>query len=196
MKPLKLTVYDFDGTLIKTDSFISFARFAVGTSGLALAILKALPWLLAWKAGIITSSKAKQRLFSALYKGKDTGWFSRKGKEFVEELEKEERSEICESLKDRLDRGERVAIATASIEEWVRPWAEKKGVQTVIATKAEKLDGRLTGRLSTPNCLGTEKLHRVEMVFGDLKNTTLTVYTDSTADLPLCDKAQEVIFVK
>lgn len=195
MREQQLTVYDFDGTLIKTDSFIRFAHFAVGTTGLALAILKSLRWLLAWKVGLTTSSKAKQKLFSALYKGKSAEWLSKKGEEFVEILEKEERPEICATLRERIEREERVVIATASIEEWVRPWAEKKGVQTVIATKAEKIDGRLTGLFSTPNCLGAEKLRRVELLFGDVTDTALTVYTDSSADLPLCEKAQEVIFV-
>ena len=69
MNKEKIALFDFDGTLTRHDTFISFAKFAVGKRRFYLSFLKSAPWLMLWKFGIITNGDAKQRLFGFLYKG-------------------------------------------------------------------------------------------------------------------------------
>ena len=120
--------------------------------------------------------------------------------EFQQVLEKHIRPGIREHLRKARKAGDTLCIISASPENWIRPWAEKEGVDTVLATRLDTdSDGRLTGRFATPNCSGKEKVVRLLAAFPDLqnnrKNYTLYVYGDSSGDKPLIDFADRGWYV-
>lgn len=159
----RVGLFDFDNTLVRGDSFIRFGVYAVGKCRFALAVVEASPWLAAWKMGLLSSSAAKEKLFGFLFKGMDFAEFERKGKGFTAEISEMLRSDVKHEMDVLRDSGARIIVATASVEEWVRPWAIANGVDFVIGTKAEVDDnGRLTGRFSTANCRGEEKASRIQ----------------------------------
>lgn len=159
----RVGLFDFDNTLVRGDSFIRFGVYAVGKCRFALAVVEASPWLVAWKMGLLSSSAAKEKLFGFLFKGMDFSEFERKGKGFAAEISEMLRSDVKQEMDVLRDSGARIIVATASVEEWVRPWAIANGVDFVIGTKAEVDDnGRLTGRFSTANCRGEEKARRIQ----------------------------------
>lgn len=163
--------FDFDGTLIKGDSFIRFGLYAVGRIRFFVAFIKAMPWLVAWKAGMVSSSLAKEAFFRFLFKGMSKEAFEHKGKLFASEIEKMLRHEIIEEMESIQKSGSEIIIATASLEDWVRPWAAIHHVDVVIATKAEvESNGRLTGRFSTLNCRGEEKSRRIKEYLSGREN--------------------------
>ena len=56
-----------------------------------------------------------------------------------------------------------MAIVSASIDNWVRPFFEirnLKGIQ-VLGTQIEVVDGKLTGHFKSNNCYGKEKVNRI-----------------------------------
>ena len=159
----RVGLFDFDNTLVRGDSFIRFGVYAVGKCRFALAVVEASPWLAAWKMGLLSSSAAKEKLFGFLFKGMDFAEFERKGKGFAAEISEMLRSDVKHEMDALRDTGAKIIVATASVEEWVRPWAIANGVDFVIGTKAEVDDnGRLTGRFSTANCRGAEKARRIQ----------------------------------
>ena len=81
---MKVAFFDFDGTITKHDTFIKFAKFSLGKKSFYSAIVKNSLHLAMWKLGLLSNSKAKQRLFSTLYKGKEYEWFKASGIKFKE----------------------------------------------------------------------------------------------------------------
>ena len=81
-------------------------------------------------------------------------------------------------------------MASASIDAYLVPWAERVGFHTVVATKLEVApDGRLTGRFDGEACWGRAKLRRVEQAVGPLSDHYVMAYGDSRGDEPLLSAA-------
>ena len=175
--------FDFDGTLIKDDSFGLFARHAVGRGAFVKALLKSAPKIIAWKLGRASNSQAKETLFGHLYRGMRYDEFKRLGVTFAEKIRRRLRSEIMESLRRHLAAGDTVAIVTASMAEWIAPWAAEAGVTTLLTT-APEVDGsgRLTGRFRGANCHGAEKAKRIREQFGAMDGCKIDAYGDSSGD--------------
>jgi len=85
--------------------------------------------------------------------------------------------------------GREVYIASSSPEDYIRLLAEELGVDGVVGTKAESVDGRYTGELDGPMVHGPEKATRVKELAAqrgiDLARSF--AYSDSVNDLPLLE---------
>lgn len=180
---MKFAFFDFDGTITKHDTFIEFAKFSLGKDCLYIAILKNFIYLFLWKLGLITNSKAKQRLFSTLFKGRKYDWFKATGTKFKEVLDDDLNSDVMDKLRQHKLEGHKVVIVSASIPEWIYPWALENGVDTVIGTEIEvDNNGIITGEFLTPNCHGNEKVCRIKAEFPDVDNFESWGYGDSYGD--------------
>ncbi len=183
MSERKLAVFDFDGTLIKGDSFIQFARFAVGWPKFIGAIFRSCVALAKWKFGICDSGSAKEILFGNIFRGMPEIEFKRLGVEFAQLIAASERHEMIEKLEEFNKHEVPVIILTASIPTWIEPWAQRHGVLKVIGTEVEiNHDGRLTGRFSTPNCRCEEKVRRLNDYVHNLSEYEIWAYGDSSGD--------------
>lgn len=84
--------------------------------------------------------------------------------------------------------GRKVYIVSSSPEEVVRPLAERLGADGVIATRAESVDGRYTGRLEF-YCYGEQKADAIRELAQreDIDLSTTYAYSDSATDLPMLE---------
>ena len=82
-------------------------------------------------------------------------------------------------------KGNKIAIISASMPDWIRPWAQTVGIRFVEGTGLEVREQTLTGRFSTPNCKGGEKVRRLRRLYPDFASETLHVYGDSSGDKEL-----------
>lgn len=174
MEKGEVAVFDFDGTLTKDDTFVSFALHALGIWRFVNGLLKSFPWLLLWKLGIVEGGKAKEKLYSALYKGKKRDEIIRKSDSFKPRY----REDILTELKKRNSRGEAVFIISASLDLWLEKISGDLMVNLICTQTETDSDGFLTGRFSTPNCHGSEKVRRLIKEMGKLGSYTLTVFGD------------------
>lgn len=190
MRGQALFLSDFDGTLIPCDSFVAVVRAIVPGGRLIRALLAASPWLAAWKTGIISGGRAKERLFGALFGGMPAVEFETACRHVAGKLPPPQ-GPAAEDMASAMKEGIPTAIVSASLGSWIRPWARRYGIETVIATEAEiGADGRLTGRFATPNCYGDEKVRRLSEHYGDiLHHCDITVWTDSRSDTPFLSLA-------
>lgn len=176
-----IAAFDFDGTLVKGDTFIRFAIFARGLKRFLSALLRSSPRLVLWKMGLGSNSQAKETLFGHLFRGMTVEEFNELGRRFTSVPEP--RQELLSGLQQHLKQGHTVYIVSASIRNWVEPWARANGVTRVLATEAEVDErGRLTGHFSTPNCYGTEKVARLSAAEPRRNEYTLYAYGDSAGD--------------
>lgn len=99
-------------------------------------------------------------------------------------------------LKQHLGNGDRVIILSASISDWIKPWAGSVGVEEVVSTEAEvSEDGVLTGRFSTPNCHGREKVERIQAMIEDRTGCHIYAYGDSPSDKYILGYADQGIML-
>jgi len=182
----RIAFFDFDGTLTCSDTFMSFARFAVGRRKLVYAIIKTFPRLLLWKMGFVSNGRAKEALFAALYRGRSAQWFDQVCEDYADEIDKIARECGMSRLKKHVGNGDKVYIVSASLTNWIEPWARRNSVTGVIATVPEvDSDGCLTGSFLSPNCYGAEKVRRIKVELGAFKQCETWAYSDSLADAPL-----------
>lgn len=183
---MKLALFDFDGTITRHDTFISFGRFALGPWRFLKALLLSAPQIIAWKLNLASNAEAKQALFSRLYKGMKLDDFQKLGRRFAEVVESDIKPVADTLIRQHLAAGHTVAIVSASIGDWIRPWAASKGIDIVLATEPETdSNGLLTGRFSTPNCHGPEKVRRINQQFTLTPDSEIWAYGDSKADEPM-----------
>ncbi|MDE5868736.1 MAG: haloacid dehalogenase-like hydrolase [Muribaculaceae bacterium] len=174
MEKRGVTVFDFDGTLTKNDTFISFAVHALGMWRFIWGVLKSLPSLLLWKLGKIEGGEAKEKLYCALYKGRKRDEIIRKSESFKPRY----REAILNELKKRNGRYEAVFIVTASLDLWMEKISRDLDVNLICTQTETDSEGILTGGFSTPNCHGSEKVRRLIEETGKLGSYTLTVFGD------------------
>lgn len=182
-KKRHIAAFDFDGTLTTKDSLLEFLLFAKGRRATIAGILLFLPLMVLMKLRLYDHSRCKERLLSFFFKGMRHEDFKRLGEEFAHRYSEFMRPETNERLRKHLANGDTVYIISASIDEWVRPIGMSLGVKDVLCTRME-VDGKglLTGRFSTPNCHGKEKVNRLLAAEPQRDGYTLHAYGDSGGD--------------
>ena len=183
--------FDFDGTLTRRDSLLEIIRFARGTKGFALCMLRFMPLLVMMKLGLYPNRKVKQAVFAYCFGGMTEDAFNKLCRRFADAKKGILRPKGVETVRKLLAEGNRVVIVSASINNWVEPFAAMMGDIAVVGTMVETRDGRLTGRLLTKNCYGEEKVRRLLNLYPDRKQYRLTAYGDSRGDRELLDFADE-----
>ncbi len=190
---MRIAVFDFDGTITTRDTLLEFIKHARGTTALYGGLLRYSPLLIAYKLHLYSNERAKERLFSHFFRGVELSRFDRWCQSFFEQ---KGRGLLCpgavEAIQERLLDCDRVLIASASISNWIRPFAHELGIKEILSTEAEvDSEGRLTGRFANHNCYGIEKVTRLSQLFPDIRAHYLIAYGDSKGDSPLLDCADE-----
>ena len=187
-----IAAFDFDGTLTTRDTLPLFIIHARGWKRFAYGMFLLSPMLCGYLSGLITNGEAKQRLFTHFFKGMPYKDFRLYGETFSKKAEKHVRKKTLDLLNSHKRQGHAVYIISASIEEWIQPWAKQHGVDKVIATQAEvDKEGTLTGRFRSPNCYGQEKVRRLSEEIPCREDYYLYAYGDSKGDIPLLKLANE-----
>lgn len=180
----KIAFFDFDGTLIKGDSFLLFSYYNFGKAKVWKIIFKFLPNLVKCKLRLCSKDLLKERIFSELFSGMNYTTFKFRGEDFARILDNHINGTIFEKAKCLSSEGIDTVIVSASIEEWIRPWAIMHGFKDVISTKVEidKKNNILTGHFSTPNCNRLEKVRRIKQLYPGIKQYEIWVYGDGKGD--------------
>jgi len=187
-----LAVFDFDGTITRKDTLIEFIKFSRGRFKLYGGLFLFSPLLLAMKLKIYPNRKAKQRFFSFFYKGVSINQFNRWGIEFSDLIDKMLFPKAIEALHLHKNNGDKIIIISASIENWIKPWANKQGLDGVLSTQIEiDANHRLTGKFLTKNCYGQEKVERFLEAFPNRNEYRLIVYGNGLGDKEMIEIADE-----
>ncbi len=192
---MKLALFDFDGTITTKDSMVDFITYAGGYKKFLLGFFLLSPILILYKLKLIPNWKAKEIVLSYFFKGWEIKYFENKAERYSrDELPKIVRKTALEKIDWHKAQGHKVAVVTASIEDWLKGWCEVYSLD-LIATKLEVKNGRLTGRFSTKNCYGIEKVKRIKEKYNLEGFDQIFVYGDSSDDremLALADSKEPV----
>lgn len=184
--------FDFDGTLTSKDTLIEFIRFAKGGKVLLKCMLRHLHLLLAMRLGMYDNGRAKEAVFAYCFRGTTVESFDDICRRFAAENAGLMRPKAIAGMRRILQgKNTKVVVVSASVDRWVAPFFADMPEVTVIGTEAEVKDGIVTGRFSTPNCYGEEKVRRIKEIFPDRRNYRLTAYGDSGGDRAMLDFADD-----
>ena len=143
-----------------------------------------------YKFGILKNDKIKQIVFRFFYRGISIDRFNVICSGFSNNIDRILIKNAIRAIEAHQKEGNTVIIISASIENWIMPWAAKQGINQVLATKIE-IDpkGFLTGNFKSANCYGQEKKNRLIEAYPNRSEYSLYVYGDSPGDNELMEFA-------
>ena len=211
----KIFVFDFDGTLTHADTLLAFIRFACGPVRMCMGFALYAPLLVLMKLKLYPNYKAKQKVFAHFFRGMTLARFDALCTAFAQQGEHLLRPAARSFINTVRSEAYAMAIVSASIDNWVRPFAEmylqsdnaqdksQGNVQDnkpalpiiVLGTKVEvDAAGCLTGRFATPNCYGPEKVRRIEAVWPHREQYDVSAFGDSSGDKEMLAYADQGYF--
>ncbi|KHL25811.1 hypothetical protein PK98_04165 [Croceibacterium mercuriale] len=190
---MKLTIYDLDGTLLARATFTPFLLFAAAQLA-PWRLVFAPVWLLlmaAYKAGLVRRTALKHAGMRLLVGRPAPARLDQVAAAFaVIRI-----ADLAPGARAALDRdrqeGRTVVIATAAYAFYARHIAAGLRIEHLVASEWQGQGS------DQPNCYGPEKLARVEewLTAQGYAGAHIRFYSDSFADGPLLDRADEAVFV-
>ncbi len=181
MKPL-LVLFDFDGTLTTKDTFLEYIKFVRGKMRFWLGFALLSPILVAMKLKMVPNWRAKEIVLKHFFGGMDIEKLKAQGQSFAQTRVPEIlRKGGLEQIATYKEQGARIIVITASIELWVKPWADSMELE-ILGTLVEEEKGTFTGKIKGANCYGPEKVKRLQAYLSLSDHTTIHAYGDSRGD--------------
>lgn len=211
----KIFVFDFDGTLTHADTLLAFIRFACGPVRMLLGFALYAPLLVLMKLKLYPNYKAKQKVFAHFFRGMTLARFDALCTAFAQQGEHLLRPAARNFINTVRSEAYAMAIVSASIDNWVRPFAEmylqsdnsqdnrqsnsqdnKSALPIIVLGTKVEVDaaGCLTGRFATPNCYGPEKVRRIEAVWPHREQYDVSAFGDSRGDKEMLAYADQGYF--
>lgn len=199
MSEARIAVFDLDGTVTRTDTYVDFLLFCLRKKPARLICLPALTaYLLVHKAGFRSNHWLKARYLGAVAGGMPRAQLDTTCEEFVRRTMQSNVKQLALKELSRLrEEGFILVLATASFGFYVHSLAEALGFDEVLCTEARfDDDDRLTGVLDGENCIGEEKARRIQNLLADRQWGRVDVgYSDSKVDLPMLEMAGQALVI-
>jgi len=177
----KVYLIDYDGTIIEGDSLIKFSYFS-------LSILRFFKfWLSVFILTPFYSRSDLKQFFYSNFKDFNLTDFNRLCLDFhTRKLRKLIKKSFIDFMKKINEESKVVVVVSASISNYLKPWCDEMGFE-LISTELEVIDGKLTGKFSTPNCNGKEKVRRIKEKYNLKEFNEIHVFGNSKGDLPMLE---------
>jgi HAD superfamily hydrolase (TIGR01490 family) len=189
--------FDVDHTLTRRSSGGRFVAAAMRAAVLPRRLLLLMPWYsLTYRLGVFRPG-AYERGFPSL-RGVSRATLERIAREsFDGALKSDLFPRAIELVKERRAGGRRVVLATSSLDLIVQPLAEFLGVDGLLATELEFLDGMCTGRFRGTPMFRRGKRERVLSFLEEqaVLPSDCSFYSDSIYDLPLLESVGNPVAV-
>lgn len=185
-----VAAFDFDGTLTYRDTLRPFLIRSLGWPKFILALLLSAPWLAAYALRLMSNHRAKARLLQVSLAGWSEAQAQAYARDFVDhDLPDQWRAWGLQQLVQHQRQGHRCVIVSASTSLYMHLVGASLGVDAVLCTEMEVINGRYSGRMATPNCHGQQKVLRLQAwlraTLGEGTLPELHAYGDTRGDLPL-----------
>lgn len=182
-----VAAFDFDGTLTYCDSLVFFLVDAFGLFRTCQGLFLEIPAMLAYLLSLKSRQEMKERLLCRFLKGLSMKNLNEYGQQFAEKsLARILRPSAIDKLRWHQNQGHRCVLVSASIEIYLKPWAESMKITDLLASRlAFDAKERATGYLEGLNCWGPEKVRRLLELLGPKEEYILYAYGDSQGDLDM-----------
>lgn len=189
-----IAFFDFDGTITTKDTLLEIFKYRHGKLKFYLGFLLSSPYLVAYKAGIISNQLAKEKTLKLFFGGMKAEVFNAFCEEFaanvIPSLLRQKALKEIDLLKQA---GAEVVIVSASPENWLQPWCTALNLK-LLATQLEVNNNKITGRIKGNNCHGEEKVRRIREAYNLADYTTVYCYGDTSGDKPMLAMATHAFY--
>lgn len=193
-EPVRVAVFDLDGTLTRHDTLVSFLFFCARRDARAWPRLWKLPFTLArFAAGLSDRGGLKASVLHQVL-----GRASRAEVEQAAEAFCEERlpglllPRALEAVGRHRQAGDRLVLLSASVDLYVPRIGARLGFHETVCTEVGWTDGRLDGSLATENRRGAEKARCLSALRRRHPGAAFSAYGNAASDiehLQLADRA-------
>lgn len=198
----RVAVFDLDGTLSRGDLYLAFLAACLRRLGPARPLrLAGLPWAtLRHLVGAESNASLKAAWLDAVLGGRTRMEAEAVAAGFAARAaERAMKPAALEQVAGHRKAGDRLVLASASLDIYVAPIARLLGFEVAVATRvAWTPDGRIAGTLDGPNLRGPAKLDAVRAALG-LEGAALlpplVAYSDHESDAALLGAATEAVAV-
>lgn len=189
----KLYFFDFDGTLTYKDTMFLYLKF-YNSAKFNFQFLKHIPLFILLKLKLANAEKVKKSFISSILKGQSKTKIEEKSQQFFEKYYPEIIRENAIEFIKNIDREHTESyLVTASLDIWVKPFAEKFKMN-LLATRAEFKNEIFTGNFVGNNCNGGEKVHRIKEAIQGKKFDKTIAFGDTSGDKEMLEWANESHF--
>lgn len=189
----KLYFFDFDGTLTYKDTMFLYLKF-YNSAKFNFQFLKHIPLFILLKLKLASAEKVKKSFISSILKGQSKTKIEEKSQQFFEKYYPEIIRENAIEFIQNIDREHTESyLVTASLDIWVKPFAEKFKMN-LLATRAEFKNDIFTGNFVGNNCNGGEKVHRIKEAIQGKKFDKTIAFGDTSGDKEMLEWANEIHF--
>ncbi len=189
--PIHIIAFDFDGTITTKDTFALFLRYWAGTPRWLWNLVKLSPVFSAYGLKLIDRNKVKEHVVRTFFKNADPNALKERAEQFAKEvIPGLIRPEALKTLKSKNRPPNTVYIVSASIDDYLIPWAKCHNISHILATNLEKHGSRLTGEISGVNCWGAGKMAKIASAMAETPYIIDEAYGDSRGDLEMLNAAK------
>jgi HAD superfamily hydrolase (TIGR01490 family) len=181
--------FDLDHTILSISSGLIMFKSSYEHGIISrIDILKAMLFNLLYRTGFMSPEGAAKRWLMS-YRDMSVEMFAPIAAEWAEELKRYIRDDVRTEMLNHKNNGARTVILSASTTAFCELTKNELGMDDVICTELELVDGILTGRMKGRYCYGREKLVRARQYCHDqgLRMEDAYYYADSIADLPVME---------
>ncbi len=189
----KLVIFDFDGTITKKDTFISFLRFNTTSGGFFLKLITSIPVLLLYYCRIVTAAKLKGTLLKRFISVKNETDLLTVGEKFIDNLIKrgEIKNDLMARIREYQEQSAEICIVSASPDIWIKPFCDRFNINYLCTELEFDKEGSFTGKIKGENCNGIEKRKRIELKYNLNEYSTIIIFGNSKGDKQMMELAHE-----
>ncbi|MGJ4804259.1 HAD family hydrolase [Luteimonas sp. SDU82] len=187
---MQLALFDFDHTLTRCDTYGRFLRKVAPPARRASARWTVGPWLLAYRAGLISATSIRARVTRVALQGHDAGELAALAREYAgTDLPDLLRPEMMARIDWHRSEGHRIVVVSGSLDLYLGPWCERHGLE-VICNRLEIRDGCVTGRYLDGD-IGAYKVREITRRIALASHPCIHAYGDSREDRGMLALAHE-----
>ncbi|MBP6378650.1 MAG: HAD-IB family hydrolase [Kaistella sp.] len=189
----KLYLFDFDGTLTYKDTMFLYLKF-YNSMKFYVQFVKHIPLFVLLKLKLADAEKVKKSFISSILKGESRTKIEKKSQSFFEKYQDEIFRVNALEFINNIDRTHTESyIVSASLDIWVKPFAEKLKMK-LLSTRAEFKNDIFTGNFIGKNCNGPEKVKRIIETVNERKFDKIIAFGDTSGDREMLSWADESHF--
>jgi len=190
----EIAFFDFDGTITKKDTLLEFIKFSKGKIRFYLGFIINLPYLVAFKLGIISNQSAKEKILRFFFNSMPMPVFKQYCQRFTKHvLPGLIRPKALEEIQRLKQNNILVVVVSASPENWIEEWAQSLQLE-LIASRLEVEAGKVTGKILGKNCHGDEKVSRIREIYDLSDYFIVAAYGDSSGDKAMLQLATKAYY--
>jgi len=186
---MNLALFDFDGTISSRDSFLLFLWYA-GKKDVIKTCFSHIPQIVLFKLRRYPNQQLKEIFLKQSFCGRTIAELEQLAESFCHNVIPHIiRDPFWQKLEWHKQRNDQIVVVTASTSFILEPWCRTHRIEIIGSRLETDRSNRVTGRLLGNNCMGTEKVKRIQERYNLSAYKEIFAYGDTKSDFPMLELA-------